>query len=145
MEAAGVELFNRLTARNLLILHMPRRAKKAPLPISLYVYCTKILSHPIAPKAHQEPSIAHFAAVLGEELVFPIPFSGLRNLPYFELPDSGNLNQLVQQEVFISGLPHVLDNRSEPLPLFLPTQTVGSVNFGPPNSENSGTPKTRKR
>jgi hypothetical protein len=34
-----------LTARKLLILHMARGAKKAPLPIPLYVYCTKIFSH----------------------------------------------------------------------------------------------------
>ena len=44
VEATGVELFSVLTARKLLILRMARRAKKAPLPIPLYVYCTKILS-----------------------------------------------------------------------------------------------------
>src|SRR5579862_4273460 len=44
-EAAGGELFSVLTARKLLILHMARGAKKAPLPILLYVYCTKIFSH----------------------------------------------------------------------------------------------------
>jgi len=44
VEAAGVELFSELTARNLLILRMGRRAKKAPLPIPLYVYCTETLS-----------------------------------------------------------------------------------------------------
>jgi hypothetical protein len=44
VEAAGVELFSVLTARKLLILRMARGAKKAPLPIPLYVYCTKILS-----------------------------------------------------------------------------------------------------
>jgi hypothetical protein len=33
-----------LTARKLLILRMARGAKKAPLPIPLYVYCTKIFS-----------------------------------------------------------------------------------------------------
>jgi len=43
-EAAGVELFSVLTARKLLILRMARGAKKAPLPIPLYVYCTKIFS-----------------------------------------------------------------------------------------------------
>jgi hypothetical protein len=58
--------------------------------------------------------------VAEEELGFPIRFSGFRNVPYFELTDSGNLNQLVQQEMFIAGLLHVLDNRSEPIPLFLP-------------------------
>jgi hypothetical protein len=45
VEAAGVELFSVLTARKLLILRMARGAKKAPLPIPLYVYCTKIFSH----------------------------------------------------------------------------------------------------
>jgi hypothetical protein len=43
VEAAGVELFSVLTARKLLILRMARGAKKAPLPIPLYVYCTKIV------------------------------------------------------------------------------------------------------
>jgi hypothetical protein len=51
VEAAGVELFSVLTARKLLILHMARGAQKAPLPIPLYVYCTKILlrSHTLRP------------------------------------------------------------------------------------------------
>jgi len=40
----GVELITVLTARKLLILRMARAAKKAPLPIPLYVYCTKIFS-----------------------------------------------------------------------------------------------------
>ena len=44
VEAAGVELFNLVTARKLLILRMAKGAKKAPLPIPLYVYCTKIFS-----------------------------------------------------------------------------------------------------
>jgi hypothetical protein len=44
VEAAGVELFSVLRARKLLILRMARGAKKAPLPVPLYVYCTKILS-----------------------------------------------------------------------------------------------------
>jgi hypothetical protein len=41
VEATGVELFSVLTARKLLILRIARRAKKAPLPVPLYVYCTK--------------------------------------------------------------------------------------------------------
>ena len=45
MEATGVELFSVLTARKLLILRKARRAKKAPLPNPLYVYCTKIFSN----------------------------------------------------------------------------------------------------
>ncbi len=44
MEAAGVELITPLKARKLLILGSATRAKKAPLPDPLYVYCTKILS-----------------------------------------------------------------------------------------------------
>ena len=43
MEAAGVELFGVLITRKLLILGIATRAKKAPLPDPLYVYCTKIL------------------------------------------------------------------------------------------------------
>ena len=42
MEAAGVELFGVLTTRKLLILGTATKAKKAPLPNPLYVYCTKI-------------------------------------------------------------------------------------------------------
>ena len=45
VEAAGVELSTILTARKLLILGTATTAKKAPLPIPLYVYCTKIFSH----------------------------------------------------------------------------------------------------
>jgi hypothetical protein len=51
-------------------------------------------------------------------------FSWFRNFPDCELADSSDLNQLVQQEVFIPGVLHVPDNRKEPLPLFLPAQTA---------------------
>jgi hypothetical protein len=44
VEAAGVELITVLIARKLLILGTATRAKKAPLPDPLYVYCTKMLS-----------------------------------------------------------------------------------------------------
>ena len=44
VQAAGVELFNVLTARKLWILCMARRPEKARSPIPLYVDCTKILS-----------------------------------------------------------------------------------------------------
>jgi hypothetical protein len=44
VEAAGVELITMLTARKLLILGSATRAKKAPLPGPLYVYCTKMFS-----------------------------------------------------------------------------------------------------
>jgi hypothetical protein len=43
VEAAGVELITMLTASKLLILGSATRAKKAPLPDPLYVYCTKCL------------------------------------------------------------------------------------------------------
>jgi hypothetical protein len=43
VEAAGVELFTMLITRNLLILGSATKAKKAPLPDPLYVYCTKML------------------------------------------------------------------------------------------------------
>lgn len=56
----GFELFSVLTARKLLILRMGRGAKKAPLPIPLYVYCTKILLRSHGAKAHQQRSIPHF-------------------------------------------------------------------------------------
>ena len=46
VEAAGVELVTMLTARKLLILGSATRAKKAPLPDPLYVYCTKIFLAP---------------------------------------------------------------------------------------------------
>ncbi len=46
-------------------------------------------------------------------------FSGFRNLPYREPPDSEDLNQVIQQEAFIPGFLYMLDNRKEPLPLFL--------------------------
>ena len=40
MGEAGGELITMLTARKLLILGSATRAKKAPLPDPLYVYCT---------------------------------------------------------------------------------------------------------
>jgi hypothetical protein len=43
VEATGVELITMLIARKLLIPGSARRAKKAPLPDPLYVYCTKML------------------------------------------------------------------------------------------------------
>jgi hypothetical protein len=44
VEATGVELITMLITRNLLILGTATKAKKAPLPDPLYVYCTKMLS-----------------------------------------------------------------------------------------------------
>jgi len=43
VEAAGVELSGVLRIRKLLIPGTATKAKKAPLPDPLYVYCTKIL------------------------------------------------------------------------------------------------------
>jgi hypothetical protein len=43
VEATGVELSSVLRTRKLLILGTATRAKKAPLPDPLYVYCTKML------------------------------------------------------------------------------------------------------
>jgi hypothetical protein len=40
------------------------------------------------------------------------------------LADSSDLNQFVQQEVFIPGVLHVLNDWNEPFPLFLPAQTA---------------------
>jgi hypothetical protein len=44
VEATGVELITMLRTRKLLILGTATRAKKAPLPDPLYVYCTKMPS-----------------------------------------------------------------------------------------------------
>ena len=120
MEATGVELFTVLTARKLLILRMARGAKKATLPIPLYVYCTKILPGFHSAKPHQQRSIPYSLATAKAYFDFGSRVSRFRNLRYSELPDACDLNQLVQQEMFIAGLLHVLDNRSEPIPLFLP-------------------------
>jgi hypothetical protein len=82
VEVAGVELFNVLTARNLLILRMPRRTKNAALPGSLYVYCTKILSRPCRATAIKS-RVSHTLPLWRENnLVLPIPFAGFRNLSY---------------------------------------------------------------
>src|SRR5208282_3999946 len=43
LKSAGVELITILITRNLLILGTATKAKKAPLPDPLYVYCTKML------------------------------------------------------------------------------------------------------
>ena len=124
MEAAGVELFSVLTACKLLILRMARRVKKAPLPIPLYVYCTKIFSRFHSAKPDLERSIPHFCRYRQSIFRLRSLFSGSRNLPYSEPPDSRDLNQLVQQEIFIPGFLDVLDHGKEPLPLFLPAQTT---------------------
>jgi hypothetical protein len=51
-------------------------------------------------------------------------FSWFWNFPDCELADSSDLNQFVQQEVFLPGVLHVLNNGNEPFPLFLPAQTA---------------------
>jgi hypothetical protein len=65
-----------------------------------------------------------FAATAKAYFAYRSPFLGFRNLPDCELADSGNLDQLVQQEIFIAGFFDVLDNWNEPRPLFLPAQTT---------------------
>ena len=62
VEATGVELSGVLTARNLLIPGAATKAKKAPMPDPLYVYCTKTLfaleshGHVLAsPGSHTSP------------------------------------------------------------------------------------------
>jgi hypothetical protein len=52
VEAAGVELIATLITRNLLILGTATKAKKAPLPDPLYVYCTKMLCAPEGNRRH---------------------------------------------------------------------------------------------
>ena len=69
VEAAGVELFNLLIARNLLVLRMARRAEKAALPIALYVYCTKLLSM----FSQTGPQVAAVATVPGDGSDLPCP------------------------------------------------------------------------
>jgi hypothetical protein len=51
-------------------------------------------------------------------------FSWFWNFPDCELADSCDLNQLVQQEVFIPKFLDVLNNWNDPFPLFLPAQTT---------------------
>ena len=58
VEAAGVELITILITRNLLIPGTATKAKKAPLPDPLYVYCTKILSLRSPADPHSDHSIA---------------------------------------------------------------------------------------
>ena len=57
VEVTGVELFNVLAARNLLIPGTATTAKKAPLPDPLYVYCTKCFAFGSQPARHNDRSI----------------------------------------------------------------------------------------
>ena len=62
VEATGVELSGVLTARNLLIPGAATKAKKAPMPDPLYVYCTKTLFALESPRTRtSEPRIPYFA------------------------------------------------------------------------------------
>jgi len=56
-------------------------------------------------------------------------FSWFWNFPDCKLADSGDLDQFVQQEIFIPGFLNVLDNRKEPLPLFLPAQATCAQDY----------------
>ena len=59
VEATGVELITMLTARKLLILGSATRAKKAPLPDPLYVYCTKTLFRSEVPRNNIAAQVSH--------------------------------------------------------------------------------------
>ena len=59
VEAAGVELFRVLITRNLLILGTATTAKKAPLPVPLYVYCTKMLFDLESNRHHMAATVSH--------------------------------------------------------------------------------------
>ena len=59
VEATGVELITILITRNLLILGTATKAKKAPLPDPLYVYCTVN-----SLKKEKTPSTAFFSSIL---------------------------------------------------------------------------------
>src|SRR5271157_50513 len=50
--------------------------------------------------------------------------SGFRNVTHLKLSDPSNLNQFVQQEVRISRILHMLDDRSDAVPLFGPAQAA---------------------
>jgi hypothetical protein len=80
VEAAGVVLITMLRARKLLIPGSARGAKKAPLPIPLYVYCTKIFSLSHSAKPHQERSIPYFCQ--HRQSIFRLP------IPRFRVPES---------------------------------------------------------
>jgi len=80
VEAAGVELFSVLTARKLLILRMARGAKKAPLPIPLYVYCTKVFSRSHSAKPPKS-AVSHTCRHHQRDISPAIPlFQGFQNL-----------------------------------------------------------------
>jgi len=68
VEATGVELITTLTARKLLILGSATRAKKAPLPNPLYVYCTRTFSHRDRLRGRHRPSIPQVCRPLRKEL-----------------------------------------------------------------------------
>jgi hypothetical protein len=67
VEAAGVELFWVLTTRKLLIPGTATTARRAPLPVPLYVYCTKI---PFALESHRQ--MVERRAHLGVDIFYPL-------------------------------------------------------------------------
>jgi len=67
VEAAGVELITLLTARKLLILGSATRAKRAPLPDPLYVYCTKMLFAQECHRNHIAKTVSHRFAGMDRE------------------------------------------------------------------------------
>jgi len=97
VEAAGVELNNVFCLCNLQILKGPQNQKIDHSQVHRTVIVQSHERNHAQPSrnSYQNLSIPHFTAVSGEELVFPLPFSGFRKLPHFEMPDTGNLNQFV--------------------------------------------------
>jgi hypothetical protein len=72
VEAAGVELSSVLRTRKLLILGTATRAKKAPLPDPLYVYCTKMV--PLwSPAGPHSATVSHRFAGLDREKNTQLP------------------------------------------------------------------------
>jgi hypothetical protein len=67
VEAAGVELITMLTARKLLIPGSATRAKKAPLPDPLYVYCTKMLFTLESNRQHMATTVSHSSSGIIEK------------------------------------------------------------------------------
>ena len=67
VEAAGVELITMLTARKLLIPGSATRAKTAPLPDPLYVYCTKNTFRYGDPLTPYRDTVSHGFAAMERE------------------------------------------------------------------------------
>ena len=64
-----------------------------------------------------------FIAQADPSSVMALPSRG-RNLARFKSSRTSNLNELVEQEVFISRILHILDYRLDAPPLFVATQST---------------------